>query len=102
MQELRLIPARKLRATLSILERAGWCGMLNEERPPLWMQVSDWIDRNGPITNSRLREMSALDTLAASKQLKQWTMTSSACRWSPTTGASMDGSMGGRLKTGAT
>jgi ATP-dependent DNA helicase RecG len=46
--------------------------LLNEERPPLWVQVSDWIDRNGPITNSRLREISSLDTLAASKQLKQW------------------------------
>lgn len=46
--------------------------LLNEERPPLWVQVSDWIDRNGPITNSRLREISGLDTLAASKQLKQW------------------------------
>lgn len=46
--------------------------LLNEERPPLWAQVSDWIDRQGPITNGRLREMSALDTLAASKQLRQW------------------------------
>lgn len=46
--------------------------LLNEERPPLWVQVSDWMDRNGPITNSRLREMSGLDTLAASKQLRQW------------------------------
>ena len=46
--------------------------LLNEERPPLWVQVSDWIDRNGPITNSRLREISGRDTLAASKQLKQW------------------------------
>jgi ATP-dependent DNA helicase RecG len=46
--------------------------LLNEERPPLWVQVSDWIDRNGPITNGRLRKMSGLDTLTASKQLKQW------------------------------
>lgn len=46
--------------------------LLNEERPPLWVQVSDWIDRHGPITNSKLREMSALDTLAASRQLRQW------------------------------
>ena len=46
--------------------------LLNEERPPLWVQVSDWIDRNGPIANGRLREISGLDTLAASKQLKQW------------------------------
>lgn len=46
--------------------------LLNEERPPLWMQVSDWIDRNGPIANGKLREISGLDTLAASKQLRQW------------------------------
>jgi ATP-dependent DNA helicase RecG len=46
--------------------------LLNEERPPLWVQVSDWIDRHGPIANGKLREMSGLDTLAASKQLKQW------------------------------
>jgi ATP-dependent DNA helicase RecG len=48
--------------------------LLNEERPPLWVQVSDWMDRNGPITNSRLREVSGLDTLAASKQLRQWVL----------------------------
>jgi ATP-dependent DNA helicase RecG len=46
--------------------------LLNEERPPLWVQVSDWIDRNGPITNGKLRDISNLDTLAASKQLRQW------------------------------
>lgn len=46
--------------------------LLNEERPPLWVQVSDWIDRNGPIANGKLREISGLDTLAASKQLRQW------------------------------
>lgn len=46
--------------------------LLNEERPPLWAQVSDWIDRNGPIANGKLREISDLDTLAASKQLRQW------------------------------
>lgn len=45
---------------------------LNEERPPLWVQVSDWIDRNGPLANGKLREISGLDTLAASKQLRQW------------------------------
>nr|WP_315210153.1 ATP-binding protein [uncultured Albidiferax sp.] len=46
--------------------------LLNEERPPLWVQVGDWIDRNGPIANGKLREISGLDTLAASKQLRQW------------------------------
>lgn len=38
----------------------------------MWDVVSDWIDRNGPIANSRLREISGLDTLAASKQLRSW------------------------------
>lgn len=46
--------------------------LLNEERPPLWVQASDWIDRNGPIANGKLREISGLDTLTASKQLRQW------------------------------
>jgi ATP-dependent DNA helicase RecG len=46
--------------------------LLNEERPPLWVQVSDWIDRNGPIANSKLREISGLDTLSASRQLRNW------------------------------
>ncbi len=46
--------------------------LLNEEQPPLWVQVSDWIDHHGPIVNSKLREISGLDTLAASRQLKQW------------------------------
>ncbi|MDR0996409.1 MAG: hypothetical protein LBL69_01950, partial [Zoogloeaceae bacterium] len=46
--------------------------LLNEARPPVWEQVSDWIDRNGPIGNSDLRNIAGLDTLGASKLLKQW------------------------------
>lgn len=46
--------------------------MLNEERPPIWEQVSDWMDRHGPISNSQLCAMSGLDTLKASKLLKRW------------------------------
>ena len=45
---------------------------LHEEPPPLWAQVGAWIGPLGPITNGRLRETSALDTLAAFKQLRQW------------------------------
>lgn len=44
----------------------------NEERPPVWEQVSDWIDRNGPIANSDLCAIAELDTLKASKLLKRW------------------------------
>lgn len=46
--------------------------LLNEERPPVWEQVSDWIDRNGPISNSGLCVIAGLDTLKASKLLKRW------------------------------
>jgi len=44
----------------------------NLERPSTWDEVSDWIDRNGPITNSKLREIADVDTLTASKQLRSW------------------------------
>ena len=44
----------------------------NEERPAVWEQVSDWIDRNGPIANTDLRVIANVDTLKASKMLKQW------------------------------
>lgn len=46
--------------------------LLNEESPPIWDQVSDWIDRNGPIANSDLCAIAELDTLKASKLLKRW------------------------------
>ena len=46
--------------------------LLNEERPPVWEQVSDWMDRNGPINNSALCQIAGLDTLKASKLLQRW------------------------------
>lgn len=46
--------------------------LLNEERPPVWEQVSDWIDRNGPIANIDLCQIAGLDTLKASKMLQRW------------------------------
>lgn len=46
--------------------------LLNEERPPIWEQVSDWIDREGPLANSDLCQIAGLDTLKASKLLKRW------------------------------
>jgi len=46
--------------------------LLNEERPPIWEQVSDWMDRHGPLANSDLCQIAAVDTLKASKMLKRW------------------------------
>ncbi len=48
--------------------------LINEERPPVWEQVSDWIDRNGPIGNADLCKITHLDTLKASKLLKRWVL----------------------------
>jgi ATP-dependent DNA helicase RecG len=45
---------------------------LNEARPPVWEQVSDWIDRNGPIANADLCQIARVDTLKASKMFKRW------------------------------
>lgn len=44
----------------------------NEAHPPVWEQVSDWIDRNGPLSNGALCKITGIDTLKASKMLKRW------------------------------
>jgi len=46
--------------------------LLNLERPSVWNEVDDWIDRNGPIGNANLREITGWDTLTASRQLRNW------------------------------
>ena len=46
--------------------------LLNLERPSVWDEVNDWIDRNGPIGNANLREIAGWDTLTASRQLRNW------------------------------
>lgn len=53
-------------------QRAVSVTLSNEEQPPIWDQVSDWIDRNGPIANADLCQIAGIDTLRASKQLKRW------------------------------
>ena len=46
--------------------------LLNEERPPVWEQVSDWLDRNRFITNTDLCKIANIDTLTASKLFSKW------------------------------
>ncbi len=48
--------------------------LFNEARPPIWEQVSDWMDRNGAISNNGLCQLSGFDTLKASKQLQRWVL----------------------------
>jgi ATP-dependent DNA helicase RecG len=42
------------------------------ERPTIWDEVSDWIDRNGALANADLCRIAGVDTLKASKMLKAW------------------------------
>jgi ATP-dependent DNA helicase RecG len=46
--------------------------LLNMERPTIWDEVSDWIDRNGAVANADLCRIAGVDTLRASKMLKAW------------------------------
>ncbi|OFZ70566.1 MAG: hypothetical protein A2Z01_03895 [Betaproteobacteria bacterium RBG_16_58_11] len=46
--------------------------LLNLERPSVWNEVSDWIDRKGQIANSDLCQIAQVDTLKASRMLKTW------------------------------
>jgi ATP-dependent DNA helicase RecG len=44
----------------------------NVERPTVWDEVNDWLDRKGTIANADVVRMAQLDTLKASKLLKIW------------------------------
>jgi predicted HTH transcriptional regulator len=46
--------------------------LLNLERPSVWDEVSDWVDRHGSIQNAKLCEIAKMDTLKASKLLTAW------------------------------
>lgn len=46
--------------------------LLNMERPTIWDEVSDWIDRNGAVANADLCHIAGVDTLKASKMFKAW------------------------------
>lgn len=45
----------------------------NENRPTVWDQVADFLDKHGSIGNAEVRQiMGTNDTLAASKAIKEW------------------------------
>ena len=47
--------------------------LLNQNRPTVWEQVCDHLDKHGNIGNAELRLlMETDDTLGTSKQLKAW------------------------------
>ena len=71
MAAAKLYPPRYTQNKESAVESVT-VTLLNLARPSRWDEVSDWIERNGPIANSQLREIAHLDTLTASKQLRNW------------------------------
>jgi ATP-dependent DNA helicase RecG len=46
--------------------------LFNEDRPALWTEVNDWVERNGPIANADVCRIAGVDTLKASKMLRGW------------------------------
>lgn len=46
--------------------------LLSEPKLPLWDLVSDWIDGNGPISNSVVCKLGNLDTWKVSRLLRRW------------------------------
>jgi ATP-dependent DNA helicase RecG len=71
MEQVKLYPPRYEQVDQAA-NQAVVVILLNEQRPPVWTQVSDWIDRNGPLGNSDLRGIAGMDVTAASRQLKEW------------------------------
>ena len=46
--------------------------LFNEDRPAVWVEVNDWVERNGPIANADVCRIAGVDTLKASKMLRAW------------------------------
>lgn len=46
--------------------------LFNEDRPAVWTEVNDWVERNGPIANADVCRIANVDTLKASKMLRAW------------------------------
>ncbi len=72
MRESGLYPPIYL--TRPRLDREAVLTMLrNQNRPSIWEQVVEYLERQGSIGNAEMRQLlDTNDTLAASKQLKAW------------------------------
>ena len=46
--------------------------LFNEDRPAVWTEVNDWMERNGPVANADVCRIAGVDTLKASKMLRAW------------------------------
>lgn len=71
MEAARLYPPQYRQNTERAVESVT-VTLLNHERPSIWDEVSSWIDSNGSIVNADLCRIARIDTLKASKILRDW------------------------------
>lgn len=71
MAAARLYPPQ-YRQNLESAVESVMVTLLNHERPSIWDEVSDWIDRHGSVANADLCRIGRVDTLKASRMLKEW------------------------------
>ncbi|MEQ9406489.1 MAG: ATP-binding protein [Fuerstiella sp.] len=89
MQEAGLYPP--LYITRPRIEREALVVHLrNQNRPGIWEQVSDYLDKNGTIANAQVRQLMGTDnTLGVSKQLKKWVQQGMLVVANPTAGTNV-------------
>lgn len=71
MDEAQRYPPQYRQSTEAAVEHITLT-LFNLERPTAWDEVSHWIDKNGPIGNSQLREIAKVDLAGASLMLREW------------------------------
>jgi ATP-dependent DNA helicase RecG len=71
MAAARLYPPR-YRQNLEAAVESVTVTLLNHERPSVWDEVGGWLDRQGSIANADLCRIANVDTLKASRMLRDW------------------------------
>ena len=71
MAQAKLYPPQYRQNTDTAVESVT-VTLFNTKRPTAWDEVSDWLDRNGSISNADVVRIAKLDTLKASKLLTSW------------------------------
>lgn len=71
MAAARLYPPR-YRQNLDKAVESVTVTLLNHERPSVWDEVNGWLDRQGSIANADLCRIANVDTLKASRMLRDW------------------------------
>lgn len=71
MSAARLYPPR-YRQNMEAAVESVTVTLLNHERPSVWDEVGGWLDHHGSIANADLCRIANVDTLKASRMLRDW------------------------------